>query len=72
MTDWHYPPARSHIPPIKLLCGSTASFDDGSGCAHRCDNCGAVVGSVGMPRRCKDLYDMEDVVAKLCGKKNLA
>jgi hypothetical protein len=69
MTNWHYPSAPSHIPPIELLCGSTASFDDGSGCAHRCDNCGAVVGSVGMPRRCKDLYDMEEVVAKLRGKK---
>jgi hypothetical protein len=69
MTSWHYPPPRTHIPPIELLCGSSASFDDSSGCAHRCDNCGAVVGSVGMPRRCKDLYDMEEVVAKLKGQK---
>lgn len=69
MTDWHYPLAGSYIPSIELLCGSTASFDDGSGCAHRCDNCGAVVGSVGMPRRCKDLYDMEEVVDKLRRKK---
>jgi DNA repair photolyase len=71
MSNWHYPSFSHNIPPIDLLCGSTASFDDGSGCAHRCDYCGAVVGSVGMPKRCKDLYDMEEVINKLKGKKNV-
>jgi hypothetical protein len=59
-----------HLPPMEILCGTTASFDEGSGCSYRCDSCGAVIGSVGMPRRCKDLYDMEEVVNKLKGKKN--
>ena len=59
-----------HLPPMDLLCGSTASFDDGSGCSYRCDYCGAVIGSIGMPRHCKDLYDMEEVVLKLKGIKH--
>ena len=55
---------------IELLCGATASFDDSSGISYRCIDCGAVVGSVGMPKRCKDLYDMERVVEVLKkGKK---
>lgn len=51
--------------PILLLCGSTAYFDEGSGISHRCEHCMAVVGSIAMPRRCKELYDMEEVVRKL-------
>lgn len=39
---------------IELPCGGTAYFDVDSGCAHRCYNCGAVVGSIGMPKACKD------------------
>ena len=35
----------------------------------RCDECGAVVGSMGMPGECKELYDMEKVIDKLKGKK---
>ena len=54
---------------IDLLCGSTASFDNGSGISYRCNECMATVGSVGMPKRCKDLYDMERVVEVLKGKK---
>ena len=42
-----------HLPPIDTACGNTASFDDGAGYGFRCDYCGAVVGSIGMPRRCK-------------------
>ena len=59
-----------HLPPIETTCGSTASFDDSAGYGYRCDYCGAVVGSIGMPRQCKDLYDMEEVVLKLKGKKH--
>lgn len=59
-----------HLPPIKTACGNTASFDDGAGYGYRCDYCGSVVGSIGMPRRCKDLYEMEEVVLKLKGKKH--
>lgn len=53
--------------PMTLLCGSTAYFDEGSGMSYRCETCMAVVGSVGMPRGCKQLYDMEEVVEKLKG-----
>ena len=60
-----------HLPPVETACGTTASFDDGSGYGYRCDSCGAVIGSIGMPRRCKDLYDMDEVINKLKGKKNV-
>lgn len=35
-------------------CGGVATFDDGSGFGYRCEDCGAVIGSVGMPQHCKD------------------
>jgi hypothetical protein len=60
-----------HLPSVKLLCGASASFDDGSGYGYRCDWCGAVVHSVSMPRQCKDLYDMEEVINKLKGKNEI-
>ena len=53
---------------LKLLCGSMASFDHESGISYRCETCFAVVHSIGMPKRCKELYDMEEVVNKLKGK----
>lgn len=59
-------------PPVKLLCGATASFDIESGISYRCNSCYAVVGSIGMPRSCKELYDMEDVINKLKGKNENA
>ena len=59
-----------YMRPQVLLCGNIAHFDHGSGCAHRCEHCMAVVGSVGMPRECKTLYDMEAVVVKLKGNRN--
>jgi hypothetical protein len=37
---------------IVLDCGNVAEFDDGSGCAYRCTNCGTIVGSVSEPARC--------------------
>lgn len=57
------------MEPMPLLCGATAYFDEGSGISYRCETCMAVVGSIGMPRACKELYDMEDVVEKLKGVK---
>lgn len=54
--------------PIKLLCGSEAVFDVESGMGHRCTTCNAMLGSIGMPKRCKDLYDMERMANKLKGK----
>jgi hypothetical protein len=39
---------------IALACGATACFDHESGISYRCMNCFAVLGSIGMPQRCKD------------------
>lgn len=61
---------RNYMDPQVLPCGNIAYFDYGSGCAHRCEHCMAVLGSVGMPRECKQLQDMEKVVAKLKGNPN--
>jgi hypothetical protein len=48
-------------PPINLLCGNTARFDYESGISYRCETCFAVVGSIGMPRVCQELYEKEKV-----------
>jgi hypothetical protein len=64
---YHYQPPT--YPPIKLLCGSMASFDIESGISYRCDKCYAVMRSIGMPKACKELYDMQDVVDKLKGQR---
>lgn len=58
----------SQFPPFDLPCGGRAHFDHGSGCSHRCYTCFATVGSIGMPRECKTLLDIEKVVEKLKGK----
>ena len=42
---------------VTAACGAVAEFDDGAGYGYRCTECGAVLGSVGMPRRCKDEED---------------
>ena len=55
--------------PITLLCGNIAVFDMSSGISYRCENCSAVVGSVGMPKECQSLYEMERMVEKLKGNK---
>ncbi len=41
---------------MRLPCGGTAYFDESSGISYRCE-CGAVVGSIGMPKVCKDEAD---------------
>lgn len=40
-----------------MNCGGTPVFDTGSGCAYRCERCGAVIGSKGQPQRCKDMNE---------------
>jgi hypothetical protein len=55
------------MEPITLRCGAIAYFDYESGISHRCSHCMATVHSISMPRHCKELYDMDDVVAKLKG-----
>ena len=42
------------MKPIKLPCGGRAVFDESSGISYRCEDCMAVVGSIGQPQRCKD------------------
>lgn len=44
------------LDPMRLPCGGTAYFDKSSGISYRCE-CGAVVGSIGMPQSCKDEAD---------------
>lgn len=39
---------------LRLPCGGIALFDHWSGCSYRCIDCLATVGSVGMPRSCKE------------------
>ncbi len=38
---------------MRLPCHGTAYFDEQSGISYRCADCGAVVGSVGMPQVCQ-------------------
>ena len=54
--------------PMHLPCGGTAYFDELSGISYRCENCMAVVGSVGMPRSCKDEIEKHDNWEELGGK----
>jgi hypothetical protein len=56
------------LDPIYMPCGGTAYYDFGSGCAHRCDTCNAVIGSMGQPQRCKDEAQKWDNWEKLGGK----
>lgn len=56
-----------NIDPIKLPCGGTAWFDHGSGCSYRCE-CGATVGSIGMPKPCKEEAEKWDVQKALGGE----
>ena len=55
--------------PAHLPCGGVAYFDQDSGISYRCETCFAVVGSIGMPRSCKEEFDKEKMIAILAGKK---
>lgn len=48
---------NSDTKPSLLPCGGEAYFDWRSGISFRCETCGAVLGSVGQPRRCKEEND---------------
>lgn len=52
---------------IYLPCGGVAIFDHGSGCSHRCIDCLATVGSVGMPRDCRAEMEKYEAWEKLGG-----
>lgn len=56
------------LPIIKLPCGSTAFFDVSSGISYRCEDCMAVVGSIGQPQHCKDEAEKWDAWKALGGK----
>lgn len=43
-----------------MPCGGIPEFDDGSGYAYRCNQCGAVVGSISMPPECKSMLDKQE------------
>lgn len=53
--------------PMNLPCGGTAYWDESSGISYRCE-CGAVVGSIGMPQSCKDEATKWDNWKKLGGE----
>ena len=55
--------------PMYLPCGGVALFDEGSGCSHRCEDCMATVGSVGMPRSCKHEMDKYEKVLPALGSR---
>ena len=44
----------------RMACGGVPYFDDGSGCAYRCDTCGAVLGSIAQPQQCIDINNDEE------------
>ena len=50
---------------MKLPCGSNAEFDYAAGHGYRCTTCNAVVGSVGMPDKCKSAVEKYDMLKNL-------
>ncbi len=58
----------SQLDPMRLPCGGTAYFDESSGISYRCEDCMAVVGSIGMPQSCKDEAKKWEVWEALGGK----
>ncbi len=53
---------------MRLPCGGTAYYDEESTChIYRCINCLTVVGSTGMPARCKDAVEQWEVHKSLGG-----
>lgn len=48
-----------------LPCGGIATYDD---LCYRCEDCGAVVGSMAMPRSCKEEFEKQEIWQKLGGK----
>ena len=55
------------LSPMALPCGGVAFWDESSGISYRCE-CGAVVGSIGMPQACKDEMEKYRVIEALGGK----
>ena len=55
------------LDSMSLPCGGTAHWDDSSGISYRCE-CGAVVGSIGMPQMCREEMIKWENWAKLGGE----
>ena len=55
-------PGQPTPKPIQLPCGARATFDRYSGISYRCLDCFSVVGSMGMPRDCADLFEQYGAV----------
>ena len=51
-----------------LPCGNRATFNHASGMSYRCDQCWAVVGSIGQPRECKDEAEKWDMIKAMGGE----
>lgn len=56
------------LDPMALPCGGTAYFDEESGISYRCLNCLAVVGSIGMPRICREEAEKWEIQKILGGE----
>lgn len=59
---------HSLLDPMPLPCGGTAYWDESSGISYRCEDCMAVVGSVGMPKHCQNEAEKWRVMELLGGK----
>lgn len=59
---------REVYDAMKLPCGGIAYFDEDSGISYRCELCGATVGSIGQPQRCKDEAQKYRIWEELGGK----
>jgi len=46
---------------VEAPCGNLAEFDEGSGYAYRCLTCGAVLGSIAMPKECADIVKRNEM-----------
>jgi hypothetical protein len=57
-----------NMPRIRIPCGATASFDVSSGISYRCEDCFAVVGSIGQPKSCKEKELEYELMKQLGGK----
>ena len=56
------------MQPMLLPCGGRAVFDESSGISYRCENCMAVVGSIGQPEYCKEQAQKYENWERLGGK----
>jgi transcription initiation factor IIE alpha subunit len=53
---------------IFLPCAALATFDEASEMGYRCMQCGAIVGSVGQPDRCKEEADKWKTLEAMGGR----